>query len=180
MAPRPLHRPLLDLRLRIGGIGPIGGDVRLAGMPLPNSDRALDILDTYVTAIREANVDPIADALVDDRGDADPTGLGARLQARRDVDAVAVKVVVFNDDIAKIDADSEHDGRLARVCLRQRGAGALQFTASTTLPNSTMVPSPISFTMRPLWAATAGSKMVSRCRFRAASVPASSAPIRRE
>ena len=34
------------------------------------------------------------------------------LQARRDVDAVAVKVVVFNDDIAKIDADSEHDGRL--------------------------------------------------------------------
>ena len=94
-------------------------------MPLPDSDRALDILDTYVTAIREANVDPIADALVDDRGDADPTGLGERLQARRDVDAVAVKVVVFNDDIAKIDADSEHDGRLARVCIRQRGAGAL-------------------------------------------------------
>jgi heme-degrading monooxygenase HmoA len=29
-------------------------------------------------------------------------------------------------------------------------------------------------------AATAGSKMASRCRFRAASVPASSAPIRRE
>ncbi len=38
----------------------------------------------------------IADALVDDREDADPTGLGERLQARRDVDAVAVKVVVFN------------------------------------------------------------------------------------
>jgi hypothetical protein len=55
-----------------------------------------------------------------------------------------------------------------------------QFTASITLPNSTMAPSPISFTMRPLWAATAGLKMVSRCRFRAASVPASSAPISRE
>ena len=62
----------------------------------------------------------------------------------------------------------------------ERCTESAQFTASTTLPNSTMAPSPISFTMRPLWAATAGSKMVSRCRFRAASVPASSAPIRRE
>ena len=86
-------------------------------MPLPDSDRALDILDTYVTAIREANVDPIADALVDDRGDADPTGLGERLQACRDVDPIAVENVVFNDDIAKIDADSQHDGRLAPVCV---------------------------------------------------------------
>ena len=94
-------------------------------MPLPDSDRAIDVLDTYVTAILEANVDPIADALVDDRGDADPAGLGERLQARRDVDAIAIDVVVFNDDIAEIDADSEHDGRLARACIRQRGAGAL-------------------------------------------------------
>jgi hypothetical protein len=62
-------RPGLDLRLRIGGIGPIGGDVHLAGMPLPVSDRAVDILDTYIAAIRETNVDPIADALVDDGGD---------------------------------------------------------------------------------------------------------------
>jgi hypothetical protein len=38
-------------------------------MPLPVSDRAVDILDTYIAAIRETNVDPIADALVDDGGD---------------------------------------------------------------------------------------------------------------
>ena len=49
-----------------------------------------------------------------------------------------------------------------------RCTDSAQFTASTTLPNSTMVPSPISLTMRPWWAATAGSKMVSRWRFRAA------------
>ena len=48
---------------RIGSIGPIAGDVRPAGVPLPDSDRPVDILDTYVTAIPEANVDPIADAL---------------------------------------------------------------------------------------------------------------------
>ena len=53
----------LGPRLRIGSIGPIGGDVRPAGLPLPDSDRPVDILDTYVTAIPEANVDPIADAL---------------------------------------------------------------------------------------------------------------------
>ena len=40
-----------------------GGDVRPAGVPLPDSDRPVDILDTYVTVIPEANVEPIADAL---------------------------------------------------------------------------------------------------------------------
>ena len=94
-------------------------------MPFPDSDRAVNILDTDVAAILETNVDPIADALVDDRGDADPTGLGEGFQSRGDVDTIAVDVVVFNDDIAEIDADSEHDGRLARGCIRQRGAGAL-------------------------------------------------------
>ena len=153
-------------------------------MPLPDSDRAIDVLDADVAAILETNVDPIADAFVDDRGDADSAGLGKRLQSRRNVDAIAIDVVVFNNDIAEIDADSDHDGRLMRFAsgdeAPERCTESAQFTASTTLPNSTMVPSPISFTMRPLWATTAGSKMVSRCRFRAASVPASSAPIRRE
>ena len=94
-------------------------------MPLPDSDRPVDILDTDVAAVLEANVDPIADALVDDRGDADPAGLGERLQARGDVDAIAVDVVAFNDDIAEIDADSEHDGWLGRAVIRQGSAGAL-------------------------------------------------------
>ena len=53
------------------GVGPIGGEIRPARMPLPDSDRTIDILDTYVAAILETNVDPIADAFVDDRGDAD-------------------------------------------------------------------------------------------------------------
>ena len=65
-------------------------------------------------------------------------------------------------------------------CAAGRCTDRAQFTASMTLANSTMVPSPISFTTRPLWAATAGSKTVSRCRFKAASVPASSAAIIRE
>ena len=145
------------------------------GMPFPDADRPVDVLDADFAAILETNVDPVADAFVDDRGDADPAGLGERLQPRGDVDAIAVDVVAFDDDIAEIDADAQHDVRLARALIRhvapERCTESAQFTASTTLPNSTMVPSPISFTMRPLWAATAGSKMVSRCRFRAPACP---------
>ena len=84
-------------------------------MPLPDSDRTIDVLDAYVTAILEMNVDSIANAFVDDRGDADPAGLSERLQSRGDVDTIAIDVVVFDDDIAEVNADSEHDGRLARA-----------------------------------------------------------------
>src|ERR1700736_4452283 len=94
-------------------------------MPLPDSDRAVDILDAYVAAILETNVDPIADAFVDDRGDADPTGLGEGFQSRGDVDAIAINVLAFDNDIAKIDTDSQHDDRLRRALIRRRGAGAL-------------------------------------------------------
>ena len=73
----------------------------------------------------KTNVDPIANAFVDDRGDADPTGLSERFQSRGDVDTIAIDVVVFNDDIAEIDTDSEHDDRLGRLGTQQRRAGAL-------------------------------------------------------
>jgi hypothetical protein len=153
-------------------------------MPFPDADRSVDVLDTDVAAVLEVNVDPVADAFVDDRGDANPAGLGERLEPRGDVDAVAVDVVALDNDIAEIDADAQHDRGGALFGSGGNAPSAApasaQFTASITLPNSTMVPSPISFTMRPLWAATAGSKTTSRCRFRGASVPASSAPIRRE
>src|SRR5215831_20888604 len=94
-------------------------------MPLPDSDRAIDVLDTDVAAILETNVDPITDAFMNDRRDADSTRLRERFQSRRNVDAIAVDVIVFNDDIAEIDADTDHDGRLTHSCIWQRGAGAL-------------------------------------------------------
>ena len=42
-------------------------------------------------------------------GDADAAGLGHRLQARGDVDAVAIDVVALDDDVAEIDADAKPD-----------------------------------------------------------------------
>ena len=94
-------------------------------MPLPDSDRAIDILDTDIAAILETNVDPITDAFMNDRRDADSTRLREGFQSRRNVDAIAIDVVVFNDDVAEIDADTEHDGRRTRGFIRQRGAGLL-------------------------------------------------------
>jgi hypothetical protein len=39
------------------------------------------------------------------RADADPAGLGQCLQARRNVDAIAKDIVVFDDDVADIVLD---------------------------------------------------------------------------
>jgi len=61
------------MRLRIVSVGvPATGDgsVRV-GTPPPDSNRPVDVLDIDLAAVLEANVDPIADALIDDRGDAD-------------------------------------------------------------------------------------------------------------
>ena len=94
-------------------------------MPFPNSDRPVDILDSDVAGVLEANVNSIADAFVDDRGNANATGFGQRLETRGNVNAVAVDVVALDDYVAEIDPDSQNDLQLARGCVRQRGAGAL-------------------------------------------------------
>src|SRR5271167_1357617 len=94
-------------------------------MPFPHSDRPVDILNADVAAVLEADVDPIADAFVDDRGDADSAGLGEGLQTCGNIDAIPVDVVALDNDIAKIDTDSQHDDRLRHVLIWRRGGGAL-------------------------------------------------------
>lgn len=84
---------------------------RIPGTPGPDADRTVDVLDTDVAAVPEANVNPVADAFVDDGGDADAAGFGKRLQARRNVDAIAIDVIALDNDVAQIDADSKHDRR---------------------------------------------------------------------
>jgi hypothetical protein len=83
-------------------------------------DRSVDILYAYLAAILKTNVHPIADALMDDRGDADPAGLCERLQACSNVDAIAIDVVAVDNDIAEIDANAQDDRWLgsALVCSR--------------------------------------------------------------
>ena len=91
-------------------------------MPFPHADRPVDVLHRHLAAVLERGVDAAADALVDDRGDADPTGLGDTFKARRDVDAVAVDVVAVDDDVAEVDADPKDDALAVRPRFRLDGA----------------------------------------------------------
>src|SRR5260370_13855132 len=58
------------MRLRNAGVGARAiGDGRVrVGMPPPDSNRPVAILDIDVATVLEGSIDPIADALVDDRG----------------------------------------------------------------------------------------------------------------
>ena len=55
-----------------------------------DADRPVDVLDRYLSAVLEPDVDAIADAFIDNRGYADTARLGERLEARGDIDAIAV------------------------------------------------------------------------------------------
>ena len=71
-------RCIRSLQPRIGPVELLGGS-RRGGVPLPDPDRPVDILDADIAAVLKTNVDPIADAFVDDRGDAYPSGVGGGL-----------------------------------------------------------------------------------------------------
>ena len=94
-------------------------------MPFPNADRAVDVLYRDLAGIVKAHVDAVADALVDDGRHANTAGFGQRLEAGGDVDAVAIDVVAFDDDVAEIDADPQHDFRLAQRFIGHQAVRAL-------------------------------------------------------
>ncbi len=82
-----------------------------------DGDRVVDVLELLRAAIDEAEVRQLAADLVEHLGrDADRTRPGDRLETGRDVDAVAVQIVAFDDDVADVDADAE----LQRLHLRPR------------------------------------------------------------
>jgi hypothetical protein len=62
-----------------------------------------------VAQVFEGEIEPTADHLMDDVRDADAAGRGEALESHRDVDAIAVDIVVVNDHIAKVDADPDLD-----------------------------------------------------------------------
>ena len=81
--------------------------------PLPDRNRSIDVFDLDSAAILESAINAIADAFVNDRGDAYAARVGERLQPRRDIDAVAINIVSVNDHVAEIDADAKLDGGCA-------------------------------------------------------------------
>ena len=104
-------------------------------------------------------------------GDAHAARLGYPFEPRRDVDAVAEDVVIVDDDVADVDTDPEFDPDILRYVwlfcpAMPRWISIAQRAASTALANSTSMPSPVVFTMRPRCAAIAGSTSVFRSLLR--------------
>src|ERR1700737_2832655 len=77
-----------------------------------NPDRPDDILGLLLAEILEDEVELVAHLVAHDPADADPARLGQRLEPCGDIDAVAINVVLLDDDIAEIDADAELDAAL--------------------------------------------------------------------
>ena len=117
-------------------------------------DRFGDVLELGRAEIGYREIESSLDLPVGLLGDANPSGLGDPLQPRRDIDAVAHQVAVaFLDHVAEMDADPKS----MRLVRRDAGVtldhalwtSIAQFTASTTLRNSTIAPSPVRLTVRP-------------------------------
>jgi len=68
-----------------------------------------DVLDLLLAQILEDEGQPVADVVMHRIGDEHPAGIGERLDARGDVDAVAIEIVALDDHVAEIDADAQLD-----------------------------------------------------------------------
>ena len=77
-------------------------------------DRALDILEGALAKVGEADRYLVLHLLARRSGNADSAGFRQRFQPSRDVHAVAIDVIAFDDDVADIDADAENDAAFFR------------------------------------------------------------------
>jgi hypothetical protein len=90
----------------------------------------LNVLDGNLSAVSEAYIDPVADTLVDDGGDAHAARLGQRLQARSDINSVAIDVVALNHHVAQIKLDAQDDPSILGQVSIGRFHGLLQLDST--------------------------------------------------
>jgi hypothetical protein len=81
--------------------------VILANAHTMNTDRPTDVLDRLLTQIFKTETELVADFIAHVARDHDATGIGKSLQPRRNVDPVTKNIIVVDDDVADIDADTE-------------------------------------------------------------------------
>ena len=73
------------------------------------ADRPLDVLQRDVAQRLQFRLEPALDGIVH-RLTPRSRPAALRFQPGRDVDAIAIKVVAVDDQVAKVQADAEHDG----------------------------------------------------------------------
>ena len=83
-----------------------------------DADRRRDILERPLAEIVIVERQLAADLVVHFPRHDDAAGLRDLLEARGDVDAVAVDVAAFDHDVAQIDADAERDAAIVPACRR--------------------------------------------------------------
>ena len=86
---------------------------RRVGQHTVYAHRVGDVLDLPVSQRLIGAHELIFNLLVDTAGDEDITGIGDSFQACRNVDALAVNVIRFNNDVAEVDTDPIEDALLA-------------------------------------------------------------------
>jgi hypothetical protein len=74
-----------------------------------HAHRPGDVLHRLLAEVLQYDPELVAHRIAHGARDENATWLGQRLKARRDVDAVAVDVVAFDDHVAEVDADAEFD-----------------------------------------------------------------------
>ena len=79
-----------------------------------DTHRSVQVLELPLAQILELHLDLVADVIDHGLGKTDAARHGHSLQARSDVDAVAVKIAAFDDHIAKIDSDAQQDAPISR------------------------------------------------------------------
>src|SRR5439155_18697379 len=82
-----------------------------------------NVLDLLLAQILKHKGQPVADVVVNRVGDEYPAGIGQGFDPGRDIDAVTIEVVGFDDYVAEIDADAQLDAAVRadiRVALRHR------------------------------------------------------------
>ena len=113
-----------------------------------------DVLEFFLSEIDERFLDPVTHLAIGVLGKTNTARISNAFKARGDVDAIAHQVAVaLLDHIADMDADPELDAAFRwQAALRSTipfCTSMAQRTASTTLRNSMMLPSPVRFTTRP-------------------------------
>ena len=74
-----------------------------------DAGRPGDVFQVRLAEVDEIRLDPLAHVLVGGAGQAHAARLGDALEPRRDVDAVAQKVVAFDQHVAEMNADAIDD-----------------------------------------------------------------------
>jgi hypothetical protein len=71
--------------------------------------RASYIFENLLSHVIENEIEPVANRIMNDCGDADTARLGQGLQTRRDIHPITVDFTVLDDDVIKIDPYPEND-----------------------------------------------------------------------